>query len=396
MIRSEFKGNSLPLLGFGGMRFPTFPDKSIDEARVLEMVDYAMAHGVNYFDTAHPYHEGNSERVLGKALAKYDRSAFFLASKYPGHQISDHYDPAAIFEEQLQKCGVDYFDFYLLHNVYENSLDVYLDPKWGILEYFKAQRDAGRIKHLGFSTHAATPYLKTILDAIGEDMEFCQIQLNYLDWTLQDAQGKCALLAERGIPVIVMEPLRGGSLVKLGEDELTKLDVLREGRTPAAWAFRFLQGIPNVKVILSGMTTMEQLEENIAAFEGEQALSDREKAILFEIAEGMKDSLPCTACRYCVDSCPQGLDIPELLFAFNELRAEPSFLLRMRMDALPPSKRASACISCAACVKMCPQGIDIPVELRNFVVGLNKLPSWKDMCAERAEAARLQREQSKS
>ncbi len=392
MIRSDFKGKSLPLLGFGGMRFPTLPDKSIDEPRVHEMVDHAMANGVNYFDTAHPYHEGNSERVLGRALAKHDRSSYFLASKYPGHQISDHYDPAAIFEEQLKKCGVDYFDFYLLHNVYENSLDVYLDPRWGILDYFKKQREEGRIKHLGFSTHAATPFLKTVLDAIGDDMEFCQIQLNYLDWTLQDAEGKCAMLAQRNIPIIVMEPLRGGSITKLDESDLARLESLRPGNTAASWAFRFLQDIPNVKVILSGMTTMEQLEENIASFEGEAPLSPAEKDALLAVAESMKDSLPCTACRYCCDSCPQGLDIPELLFAYNELRAEPSFLLKMRMEALPESKQASACISCGKCTRMCPQGIDIPAELKVFTAELAKLPSWKAMCAERAEAARRQRE----
>ncbi|MBR3690889.1 MAG: aldo/keto reductase [Eggerthellaceae bacterium] len=394
MIRKDFKGKSLPLLGMGCMRFPTFADKSIDEARTFELIDRCLESGVNYFDTAHPYHEGNSEVVLGKVLARHSRDSFFLASKYPGHQISESYDPAAIFEEQLEKCGVDYFDFYLLHNVYENSLGVYLDPQWGILEYFKAQRDAGRIKHLGFSTHAAAPYMETILDAIGDDMEFCQIQLNYLDWTLQDAQRKCELLVERGLPIFVMEPVRGGALASIKSDAQAKLNALRPKSSAASWAFRFLQDIPGVCLILSGMTTMEQLDENVATFASKDPLSPKERAALLEVAEGMKDSLPCTACRYCMDNCPQKLDIPDLLFAYNELRAAPSFLLKMRMEALPKEKQPNACVSCAACVRMCPQGIDIPKELHNFSAALSELPSWAAMCKEREEAARKRREDS--
>lgn len=213
MIDSEFQGKRLSLLGFGTMRLPTHADGSIDEAQVAEMAAYALEHGVNYFDTAYPYHGGESERVIGRVLSKYPRDSWYLATKYPGHQISSTgYDPAEIFEEQLQKCGVEYFDFYLLHNVYEKSMEVYLDPKWGIIDYFKEQKRLGRIKHLGFSCHAETKGLREFLDACGEDMEFCQIQLNYLDWTLQDAKGKYDLLTGRGIPVWVMEPVRGGRL----------------------------------------------------------------------------------------------------------------------------------------------------------------------------------------
>lgn len=394
MIHTEFKGASLPMLGYGCMRFPTLPDGSIDEPRTFALIDHAMANGVNYFDTAHPYHEGNSERVLGKALAKYERSSFYLASKYPGHQISDTYDPAAIFEEQLEKCGVDYFDFYLLHNVYENSLDVYLDPQWGIFEYFKQQRDAGRIKHLGFSTHASNHFLETILDAIGDDMEFCQIQLNYLDWTLQAAEEKCAILRKHNIPIWVMEPVRGGKLATLSDTALEQLNTLRPGRSAASWALRFLQDVPDVKVILSGMSDMDQLTDNIETFTSLDPLSEVEKVTLLAIAEGLKDTLPCTACRYCCDTCPQGLDIPNLLFAYNELRTAPSFLLRMRFDAMPEHQRPEACIGCGACSAMCPQGIDIPAALQKFSEGLAKLPDWAVMCEERAEAARMQRERA--
>ena len=201
MIYSEFCGKKLSLLGFGAMRLPQ-KDGGIDCELTEEMVKYAIDNGVNYFDTAWPYHGGESERVLGKILSGYDRDKFYLATKYPGHQLSSSYDPAAIFEKQLEKCGVEYFDFYLLHNVYEKSLDVYFDPKWGIIDYFREQKRLGRIKHLGFSSHGQPENLREFLDICG-DMEFCQIQLNYLDWTLQDAKAKYELLTERGIPVCV-------------------------------------------------------------------------------------------------------------------------------------------------------------------------------------------------
>ena len=219
MQYSEACGEKLSRLGFGCMRLPLTEEKAIDEAELQRMVDYAIAHGVNYFDTAYPYHGGMSEICIGKALARHPRGEWFLADKYPGHQIASSYHPEEIFEEQLKKCGVEYFDFYLLHNVYENSIGVYTDPRWGILDYFKEQKRLGRIRHLGFSSHARPDTLKRFLDDAGDSMEFCQIQLNYLDWSLQDAKTKYELLTERGIPVWVMEPLRGGRLAALPEDE---------------------------------------------------------------------------------------------------------------------------------------------------------------------------------
>ena len=204
MMYYDFHGLRLSRLGFGAMRLPLAsaePGTPIDEAQVQAMVDTAIAHGVNYFDTAYPYHSGESERVLGRALRRHPRDKWYLATKFPGHQVSERYDPAAVFEEQLRKCGVDSFDFYLLHNVYENSLQTYEDPRWGIIDYFVEQRRKGRIGHLGFSTHGREKLLRTFLDRYGAEMEFCQIQLNYLDWTLQDAKATCALLAERGLPV---------------------------------------------------------------------------------------------------------------------------------------------------------------------------------------------------
>ena len=388
MIYSNFQNKKLSLLGFGTMRLPTTPDGSIDEAQVKEMTLYAMEHGVNYFDTAYPYHNGESERVIGRILSAYPRDSFYLATKYPGHQIlSNGYNPSEIFEDQLHKCGVDYFDFYLLHNVYEKSLETYLDPRWGIIDYFKEQKRLGRIKHLGFSCHAQTQCLKEFLDVCGQDMEFCQIQLNYLDWTLQDAKTKYDLLTERGIPVWVMEPVRGGRLAKLNESTEVELKQHRPDDSIASWGFRFLQDLPNVKMILSGMSNMEQMQDNIKTFSEYKRLSEKEKQLLLNIAEGMKNSIPCTACRYCCEGCPKGLDIPMLLSTYNELRFSPTVNAAMRIEFMDEDKKPSACISCGKCSRICPQNIDIPNAMKDLTEKLSKIPSWAEICRQREAAA---------
>lgn len=375
MIYSEFQGKKLSALGFGAMRLPKHEDGTIDEQAVAEQVRYAIDHGVNYFDTAYFYHSGESESVMGRVLKAYPRDSYYLASKYPGHQVDPKVtNPAEIFEDQLRKCQVAYFDFYLLHNVNEMSLEAYLDPKWGIVEYLKEQKRLGRIRHLGFSTHAAMPCLKRFLEVWGEDMEFCQIQLNWLDWTLQDAKGKYELLTERGIPVWTMESIRGGRLAKLSEDQEAALKCRRPDESAASWGFRYLQSLPNVKMILSGMTRMEDLKDNIRTFSEGEPLRSEEIALLMELAEQMKDSLPCTACRYCCDGCPQGLDIPMLLEAYNELRFALSPVVRGRLDLLPAEQRPEACIGCGKCMKICPQNIDIPAAMRDLVQKLAQCP----------------------
>ena len=389
MIYTTFQEKKLSLLGFGAMRLPVNAEGGIDEPQVKQMTRYAMEHGVNYYDTAWPYHNGDSERVMGRILSEYPRDSYYLATKYPGHQIlSNGYNPADIFEEQLRKCGVDYFDFYLLHNVYEKSMETYLDPQWGIIEYFKEQKRLGRIKHLGFSTHAEVKGLKEFLDICGEDMEFCQIQLNYLDWTLQDAKGKYDLLTERGIPVWVMEPVRGGKLAKLGEAEEEKLRAYRPEVSTASWGFRFLQELPNVIMVLSGMSDMAQMADNVATFEEKKPLSGEEMKLLLEFAEGMKDSVPCTGCRYCCDGCPMGLDIPGFLHTYNEMKAEPSMNAAMRIEFMPEEEKPSACIGCGACTAICPQNIHIPEALRDLTERLSKVPSWVEVCRQREEAAK--------
>lgn len=395
MIYSDFKGKKLSLLGFGTMRLPLLADGSgeVDEELVGKMVRYAADHGVNYYDTAYPYHNTKSEIIIGRALKQLPRDSYYLATKYPGHQISASYDPAATFEEQLRKCDVEYFDFYLLHNVYENSLGTYTDPQWGIVDYFVEQKKNGRIRHLGFSSHGLQGTLESFLDRYGDVMEFCQLQINYLDWTLQDAKAKYDLLTERGIPVWVMEPVRGGRLAELDEASTAKLKALRPDASTASWAFRFLQGLPNVKMILSGMSNMEQMVDNVHTFEISNPLTEAEVNTVLEIAESMKDSVPCTACRYCCSDCPQKLDIPKLLSLYNEMRFSPSMNIGMTIDSLAENSRPSACIGCGRCAKTCPQKIDIPDAMKAFSAMLEKVPHWEELCRQREEAARKMREE---
>ena len=387
MQYNDFQDLSLSRLGFGTMRLPT-KEGAIDTDLTTQMIDYALEHGINYFDTAYPYMGSKSEIVVGQALARHPREKFFLADKFPGHQIAETYYPEEIFEEQLQKCKVDYFDFYLLHNIYENSFFVYTDPQWHIIPYFIEQKKKGRIRHLGFSCHANIETLRKFLDLYGDVMEFCQIQLNYLDWTLQKAKAKYDLLTERGIPVWVMEPVRGGKLANLPEEDRQKLAAIRPDESAAAWAFRWLTSLPNVKMILSGMSNLPQMKDNVKTFSTDKPLNNNEIQMLFDIAEKMKDSVPCTACRYCCDGCPMQLDIPMLMQSYNDLHFATSLTPVMQIEALPEEKRPSACIACGACASACPQKIDIPDIMAKLSDLYSKQPSWASMCKERAEEAK--------
>ena len=325
MIYNTFKDKKLSALGFGAMRLPLVPGGGpgdVDQDAVNEMVDYAIAHGVNYFDTAKPYHEGKSEIALGRALARYPRDTWYLADKFPGHQVIKGIDLPLeeTFNEELEACGVEYFDFYLLHNVNEHSMKYYMDKSKGCVDYFVKQRDAGKIHHLGFSCHSAASGLKEFLDEYGEHMEFCQIQLNYLDWTLQGAKDKVALLRERGIPVWVMEPVRGGRLAKLDEETESRMRALRPEESTAAWAFRWLRTVPQPTVILSGMSNLSQMKDNVATFEQDKPLNDEELRVVYDAAERLSVLIPCTGCRYCCDGCPSGILIPDIIGSLNTLR----------------------------------------------------------------------------
>jgi Predicted oxidoreductases of the aldo/keto reductase family len=369
MLQTDFKGIQLSRLGFGTMRLPLLEDGTIDVAQTREMTRYAIEHGINYFDTAYPYHNGFSERVVGEILKEFPRESWYLADKYPGHQHVARFTPKETFEQQLAKCGVDYFDFYLMHNVCENSLPTYMNTEWGILDYFVEQKRLGRIRHLGFSSHAEVETLRDFLDSpYGEHMEFCQIQLNYVDWTLQRAREKCSLLAERGIPVWVMEPLRGGLLAK---------------QTDPSLAFRWLLEVPGVKVILSGMSDFNQMKANIATFENPAPLSEAERAQLEEISVRLQNRVPCTGCRYCTGECPQSLDIPLFINAYNDMAMQVNFTPLMRIEALEEGLRPSACLGCGACAQMCPQGIDIPGVIARLNDLLAGTTSWADICRHR-------------
>ncbi len=372
MIYRNFQGLKLSALGFGAMRLPVIDgdDSRIDEAATFGMVDTAIRGGINYYDTAWGYHGENSEWVMGRALSRYPRDSFYLATKFPGYDASNWGKVKEIFERQLEKLGVEYFDFYLFHNVCEMNVDAYLDDaKYGIYSYLIEQKRLGRIKHLGFSCHGSMPVLKRFLDAYGKDMEFCQLQLNYLDWTFQHGKEKVELLRQWGIPVWVMEPLRGGKLASLPPEHASALKALRPDEEIPAWAFRFLQSIPSVTMILSGMSSQEQLEKNLATFAEDRELNEEEMQTLLDIAEKMlsRGTVPCTACHYCVSHCPMGLDIPHLLSLYNEhAYTGGGFIAPMALSALPDDKQPQACLQCRSCEQVCPQQIKISEVLADF------------------------------
>lgn len=371
MVYKKFQELELSALGMGAMRLPVIDgdDARVDEGAAAEMVDYAIGHGINYFDTAWGYHDGNSETVLGRCLAKHPRESFYLADKFPGYDLGNMPKVREIFPEQLKKCGVEYFDFYLFHNVCEMNIEQYLDPQYEIYDYLTEQKRRGLIRHLGFSAHGSCGVMRRFLEKYGKEMEFCQIQLNFLDWSFQDARAKVELLKEWKIPVWVMEPLRGGKLASMDAEYEERLKKLRPEEGIPAWSFRFLQTIPEVRVTLSGMSNFRQLQENIATFETEKPLLEEEWDALIKIAEEMtgKTALPCTSCRYCTAHCPMKLDIPDLLALYNEhCSTENGFIAPMALMAVAAEKQPSACIGCRSCEKVCPQQIKISEAMADF------------------------------
>ena len=380
-------GEKVSALGFGTMRLPLLEGGAIDQEQVEKMTDYAMEHGVTYYDTAYPYHNGLSELAIGKALAKYPRESFLLADKFPGHQHMKKYDCEGIFNEQLEKCGVDYFDFYLYHNVCENSYATYTNEAYGIRDFFIEQKKLGKIRHLGLSTHARAENLEKMLDIFGDAIEFCQIQLNYMDWDLQEAKKKVEILRKRNLPIIPMEPVRGGKLADLGEENNAVLKSMRPDESVASWAFRWLQEIPEVAIVLSGMSNFDQMKENVETFSSGEPLSEEEWNKVLEIADSMKVGAPCTACRYCCDGCPMGLDIPMLIKGYNDMKFQSGLAVPMQMDALPESERPESCIGCGACAAVCPQQIEIPEIMKEFSQMLADGPHWAELCRQREAAA---------
>lgn len=388
MIYKPFQNLLISTLGMGNMRLPTIGSKGpIDEAKAREIIEYAYENGVNYFDTAYRYHEGESEAFVGKVLSQYPRNSWYLASKLPGHMMQykdgkvefvgylsglKKASPADIFQEQLEKCRVDYFDFYLLHNLCETSYDFYTDEDLGIVEYLLKQKKEGRIRHLGFSAHGRADTIDNFLKW-KDCFEFAQIQLNYMDWTLQEAGKKYEVITKHGIPVIVMEPCRGGRLADLNATANKMLKDARPNDSIASWAFRFLQSLPNVLTVLSGMTTMEQLKENMELFSKHDPVTEEENIILQQVIATMVNLVPCTACRYCTEGCPSELDIPKLISMYNESTFENPWILKFTLDAMQEYELPSACISCGACQQLCPQNIDIPEVMNKFGRTLQKM-----------------------
>ena len=370
MIYNEFKGLKISALGMGTMRLPTKKDyNDIDEEATYEMVKYAIDHGINYFDTAWGYHGGNSEIAMGNVLSKFPRESYYLATKFPGYDVSNMDKVEEIFEKQLKRLKVDYFDFYLFHNVCEKNINEYLDPQYKIYEYLLEQKRLGRIRHLGFSTHGSFETMQRFLDAYGKDMEFCQLQINYLDWKFQSAKEKVEMVAKLGIPVFVMEPVRGGKLATLPEEYSKILAEANKDYSAPEWAFRFVQNIPEVVLTLSGMSNFQQLKENIDTFEERKPLTEREENALMRVTDAMieKTSLPCTSCRYCTDHCPMELDIPKIIELYNEhTMTGGGFIAPMVIGTLPESKRPAACIGCQSCEAVCPQQIKISDMMRDF------------------------------
>ena len=415
MIYRSFKGQKLSQLGFGCMRFASDPETGeIDQAKVNAMFDLAIREGVNYFDTAYPYLGGKSEIAMAEALSGYPRESYYLADKFPGHSLTGPIDNIALFNVSLRKCRTDYFDFYLLHNVTEWSVQFYESEEYHIIPDLLQMKKEGKIRYFGFSCHAGPDMLDAFLTRHEGVFDFVQIQLNYLDWTMQDAKIKCDIIRKHGLGIWVMEPVRGGKLAVLPESESAKLRALRErgvggagaasgcggsGGTSglaadgsaaepsdASYAFRFLQDLPGVTVILSGMNEVFQVEDNLRTFREENPLSDEERSVLLDIAENLKKGVPCTACRYCCDGCPMELDIPYLLQCYNDYKFATTMTPSMRIDALPEDKRPSACIGCGQCMHACPQGIDVPSALAELAEMYEKGPHWGDVVAQRAKS----------
>lgn len=379
----------ISLLGFGCMRLPKVnPDKQdIDYEKGFEMIDYAYSHGVNYYDTAYVYHEGKSEVFIGEALKKYPRESFYLADKMPGWAIKNGADDAKrIFEEQLSRCQVEYFDFYLLHSLGDqaNYEKTYLNG--GVLAYLDGEKAAGRIKNLGFSFHGNVEFYEYMMKQ--RQWDFAQIQLNYLDWNEQNAKRLYELSEEYGVPVIIMEPVRGGSLVSLCEESVNLMKEAEPDMSIASWAIRFASTPSNVLTVLSGMSNVEQVIDNVKTLENFKPLTDNDYNVLGKAVAAYinKGTIPCTGCRYCMD-CPAGVDIPGVFAVYNKCASEGNIPISLRNDddfaqkleifkkeysALDESAQAHNCIECKQCVESCPQSINIPEKMKSIADMLRK------------------------
>ena len=355
--------DEMPKLGFGLMRLPE-KDGAINIEQVSQMADAYMEAGFNYFDTAYVYHGGNSEKVVKEAIVKrFPRESFTIATKLPAWFLHSPEDRDKVFQEQLDRCGVDFFDFYLLHSLEDgnnyDTYEMYDCFNWGI-----KKREEGRIKHFGFSFHGTPELLVKVLDKHPE-IEFVQIQLNYADWDnkIVHSGELYEILRDRNIPMIIMEPAKGGKLANLDDECKEILQGIRPDKSVASWAFRFVGSLPGIATILSGMSTPEQMEDNTKTFTDFEPLSDEELQAIDKVKEIMNrvELAGCTACKYCVEGCPMGISIPDVISAVNTKRKfpgdmRPQFFYNGLVDRY---SHASDCIACGQCEGVCPQHLPI-------------------------------------
>jgi hypothetical protein len=356
------KDISTSLLGYGCMRLPTNADGSIDEPRAEALLNAARDAGVNYFDTAYPYHGGASEPFVGRVIAKWDRNSFYLATKMPMWKVSSLDEAKKLFNEQLERLGVDYFDFYLLHAM--NGERYPRAKELGVVDWLWEQKAAGRIRNLGFSFHDHYAALESIIK--DQPWDFCQLQYNYIDRAEEaetQAGDKGYELAESmGIPVVVMEPIKGGTLANLPEDAAAPLRALRPQDSMASWALRWVGTHPGIKVILSGMSTEEQVEDNLATFGTFEPLNETEQAAIEQTAAILRSRIRvgCTGCRYCMP-CPMGVDIPENFSFWNRLAmfGQVDNIRNSWNNRWDEKEKAKNCVRCGKCEKACPQKLPI-------------------------------------
>ena len=363
MFYKDFKGNKISTLGFGVMRLP-FADgdpNKIDRAAGEKIIDRAIELGVNYFDTSHIYQKTDSERFLGEVLKKYPRDSYYLATKLYGTPTRDI---RKTFAEQLERLQTEYVDFYLLHSLDDETMPIYTDPKLGYIDFLQEMRAAGKIRYLGFSTHIAPEKLEQFLQYF-DGFDMALMQLNYMDWELLNAKRQYEILTAHGLPVWVMEPLKGGRLATLNQPACDILKQAAPERSVPSWGFRYLMGLPNVQTVLSGMGSIEMLEDNAATFHEHKPLDEKELEILEQARAAFINDLgvPCSGCRYCCDECPQELDIPLLIRAYNECSITGK---TWRITGLAEAKGAEHCVACGACMRHCPQHINVPEVLQKL------------------------------
>ena len=357
MFYKDFKGNKISTLGLGVMRLPSAdgdPDK-IDRVEGAKIIHRAIELGINYFDTAHIYQKTDSERFLGEVLKQYPRENYYLATKLYG---SPTRDIRQTFAQQLERLQTDYVDFYLLHSLDDETFPIYTDPKLGYIAFLQEMRAAGKIRYLGFSTHIAPEKLEQFLRYF-DGFDMALMQLNYVDWELLNGKRQYEILTEHGLPVWIMEPMKGGRLATLNEAACAILKQAAPERSIPSWGFRYLMGLENIQTVLSGMGSLEMLQDNAATFHEHKPLDVREQAVLAQAREAFIGDLgvPCSGCRYCCDNCPEGLDIPLLIRAYNEKSISGK---TWRITGLADTKGPECCLQCGACMKHCPQKINIP------------------------------------